>query len=113
MTETIKINHITKVEGHGRLHVQLDEDKVDFVQLEVFEGARYFEGFMRGRYYWEAPEITARICGICTQGHTIASLVAIEKAMKVKVSSQTQTLRELLLLGSIIQSHVLHLYFLA
>jgi len=113
MARTIKLDHIAKVEGHARLRVKIDKGKVKKVQLEVFEGARYFEGILKGRKFDEAHIITSRICGVCSQAHTIAAVKAIEDALGLKVSKQTNVLRELLLMGSIIQSHALHLYFLA
>ncbi len=113
MTTTIKLDHITKIEGHARLIVKVEEGRVKKAQLEVYEGARFFEGILKGRKYDEAHIITSRICGVCSQAHTIAALKAVEDAFRVQVSKQTHVLRELLLIGSIIQSHALHLYFLA
>jgi len=113
MTTTIKLDHITKIEGHARLIVKVDNGKVKKAQLEVYEGARFFEGILKGRKYDEANVITSRICGVCSQSHTIAALKAIEDALQIKVTKQTHMLRELLLIGSIIQSHALHLFFLS
>lgn len=110
---TIKLNHITKVEGHGKLTVNVDKGKVEDVKFQVFEGARYFEGLVKGRNYEEIPVITQRICGICSQSHNICALTAVEKALGIKVSKQTKLLREVLVNASVIMSHVLHLYFLA
>jgi len=109
---TIELDHITKIEGHAKLKLKIDGGKVKKCQLEVFEGARYFEGILRGRRYNEAPHLTSRICGVCSQAHLITALQAIENALVVEVSPQTKLLRELLLLGQIIQSHALHLYLL-
>jgi sulfhydrogenase subunit alpha len=109
----IVLDDITKIEGHAKLDVSLEGKEVKLVRLEVFEGARYFEALVRGRDFTEPPSITSRICGICSQAHSLASLQAIENALKVKVSKQTEELRNLLHLGSLIQSHALHLYFLA
>lgn len=113
MSKTINLNHIAKIEGHARLNVKIEGNKVEKCQLEVFEGARYFEAIVKGRRYDELPIITARICGICSQAHAITALQAIEAAFKIKPSQQTNTLRELLCNASIIQSHALHLYFMA
>ncbi|MGM5487927.1 MAG: Ni/Fe hydrogenase subunit alpha [Nanobdellota archaeon] len=109
----LTIDHITKVEGHGKLYINIDKGEVECVQMEIFEGARYFESLVKGRNYTEVPDITSRICGICSQSHLLCALYAIEDAMKIRISPQTQQLRELMMLGSLIQSHVLHLYFLA
>lgn len=113
MTKTISINHIAKIEGHARLNVKIEDNKVEKCQLEVFEGARYFEAIVKGRQYDELPIITARICGICSQAHAVTALQSIESAFGIKPSQQTKILRELLCNAAIIQSHVLHLYFLA
>jgi coenzyme F420-reducing hydrogenase alpha subunit len=112
-TVSIVLDHVTKIEGHARLDIRFEGSQAKLVRLDVFEGARYFEALAKGRSFADAPTITSRICGICSQAHTLASLQAVENALKVKVSRQTEQLRNLLHLGSLIQSHALHLYFLA
>jgi sulfhydrogenase subunit alpha len=109
----ISVEHIAKIEGHARLDIRMDGEEVKVTRLSVFEGARYYEALVRGRHFADAPVITSRICGICTQAHTLASLQAVEKALRVRVSRQTEQLRNLIHLGSLMQSHVLHLFFLA
>ena len=111
--DVIKIDHVTKIEGHAKLAVKIHNGEVTEVNMSADVGLRDFERFLEGRMYYEAPEITERICGICSQSHTIASLTAIEKALGLKVSKQTVTLRQIMLLASIFQSHILHMYFLA
>ncbi len=111
--KSITLNHITKVEGHGSLEVEIDNGKVIKCNLKSVEGARFFEGLVVGRYYNEVPEITSRICGICSCAHTIASIRAIENALNIKVTQQTKILREILTIGERIRSHATHLYFLA
>ena len=64
-TKTIKVNYLARVEGEGALHVQIADDQVSEVRLEIFEPPRFFEALLRGRSATEAPDITARICGIC------------------------------------------------
>jgi coenzyme F420-reducing hydrogenase alpha subunit len=110
---SIKIDNITKIEGHAKLSVKVHNGKVEAVHMAADVGLRAFERLLEGRMYNEAAEITERICGICSQSHTIAALSAVENAMGVKVTKQTKTLRHILLLASIMQSHVLHMYFLA
>lgn len=110
---TISIDHITKIEGHASLKLKIDKNQVKKCELEAIEGARFFEGLLPGRPYYEAHEITSRICGICSCSHTIAGLKAIENAMKVKVSKQSELLRELIIFGERIRSHATHLYFFA
>lgn len=109
----LSIEHIAKVEGHGKLYVNVNKGQVECVQMNIFEGARYFEGLVKNRDVSEVPSVVSRICGICSQSHLLCSQLAIEKALKVTPTKQTKELRELLMLASLMQSHVLHLYFLA
>jgi len=112
MARKINLNHITKIEGHAKLHIKIVKGEVKKVELKIFEGSRYFEGILKNKKYNDVNHIASRICGICSPVHGITSVQATEKAMGVKVSKQTEILRELLNIGGTIQSHVLHLYFL-
>jgi len=114
MSEKMKIDvhHITRVEGHGNIRVDLEEGKPDFVQWQVPEAPRFFEAMVVGREYHELATITSRICGICSVGHTLASLKATESAMGIKISDTTRKLRELLKHGETLQSHILHVGYL-
>ncbi|PIN70813.1 Ni/Fe hydrogenase subunit alpha, partial [Candidatus Woesearchaeota archaeon CG11_big_fil_rev_8_21_14_0_20_57_5] len=109
----ITLNHITKIEGHAKLNLGIDKGKVTVCELSATEGSRYFEGLVKGRQYFEATEMTSRICGICSCGHVIASISAIERAIGFSPSLGTMQLRRLLTLGERIRSHATHLYFLA
>ncbi|MFH1589440.1 MAG: Ni/Fe hydrogenase subunit alpha [archaeon] len=113
MSKKITLNHITKVEGHANLNVEIDGGKLIKCNLGAVEGARFFEGIVVGRRYDEIKEITSRICGICSVGHCMTSLKATEDAFGIKVTKQTQLLRELMTIGERIRSHATHLYFLA
>ena len=113
MAKEVKINHISKIEGHAKLHVVVDGNKIKKVKLKIFEGSRYFEGLLLGKNYSEVPYVTSRICGICSPAHSLCSTQAVEKALGIKVSEQTKLLRDVLMYGGHIQSHVMHLYFLA
>ncbi|MBU0472236.1 MAG: Ni/Fe hydrogenase subunit alpha [Nanoarchaeota archaeon] len=113
MSKKITLNHITKVEGHAKLSVEIDEGKLLKCELGAVEGARFFEGLVVGRKYDEIKEITSRICGICSVGHSMTSLKATENAFGLIVSPQTKLLRELMSIGERIRSHATHLYFLA
>jgi coenzyme F420-reducing hydrogenase alpha subunit len=104
---------MTKVEGHAILTLKITDGKVEDVHLRGIEGSRYFEGLLVHRAYNEASWISARICGICSCGHTIAAIKAMENALGVQASQQTEDLRVLLTLGERIRSHAAHLYFLA
>ncbi|HJX05812.1 MAG TPA: Ni/Fe hydrogenase subunit alpha [Candidatus Nanoarchaeia archaeon] len=110
---TINLNHICKVEGHGSLFVEIKGSKLTRCELKVVEGARFFEGLVKGKRYDDIQEITSRICGICSCAHTVSCLQAIENAMGIKVSEQTRRLRELLSIAERIRSHATHLYFLS
>ena len=108
----IHIEHVTRVEGHGNIVLNASNGKVEKVQWQVPEAPRFFESFVRGRPYNELSHLTSRICGICSIGHSLASLKATENAFGVKISEQTRLLRHLALHGETLQSHVLHLGYL-
>ncbi|MFH0853872.1 MAG: Ni/Fe hydrogenase subunit alpha [bacterium] len=107
----IKINEINKLEGHISFQAALDKGDVKMAKITVEEGARMIEGILIGRNYYEAPIITARICGICPVVHNLTSVKAIENALSMKVSSEIIALRKIMLAAQIAQSHILHLYF--
>ena len=109
----VNVDHVTRVEGHGNIVVNVKEGKIEECKWEVVEAPRFFEAFVRGRTYLEVAHITSRICGICSIGHTLCSLQATEAALGVKISEQTRLLRRILIQGENLQSHVLHSYFLA
>ena len=109
----LHVEHVTRVEGHGDIRLNVRDGKVEEVHLAITESPRFFEAMLRGRSYEEAAHITCRICGICSTGHTTASLRASEAALGVTPSEQTVKLRKLALHGEFLQSHVLHVYFLA
>ncbi len=113
MTREIVIDHLTKIEGHASLTLKIDKGEVLKCDLSSVEGSRYFEGIVRGRMYSEAPEMTSRICGICSCAHTLCSIFAMENALDLEVSEQTVKLRKLLNWGERIRSHATHLYFLS
>ncbi len=109
----IKLDHITKIEGHGSLIVKVENGEVREVQMKTEEGARFFEAFVRGRKFTEVPILTSPICGICSQAHVLASISAVERATGIEPSPQTLQLRELLNIGQFVQSHNVHTHFLA
>jgi sulfhydrogenase subunit alpha len=110
---TIVIEHLARVEGHGGITVELEGDAVTNVRFDVFEGARLLEPLVRGKRYDEVAPILSRICSICSVAHSLTSLKATESAFGVRVSPQTELLRELLYRGESIESHALHLFLLA
>jgi len=108
----IKIDPITRLEGHGEIRIKLSKGKVSSVQFNV-TSARFFEKFLEGRLAEDARIIAPRICGICPEPHHLASVKAVEDAWGVNPPPAAKKLRELLLLGKQISSHPLHLYVLA
>jgi len=108
----IHVKHLTRVEGHGNIIFNTKNGKVSNVIWEVDEAPRFFEAFVRGKSYHQLSHITSRICGICSIGHSLASLRATEAAMKVEISEQTELLRRLALHGENMQSHSLHVGYL-
>src|SRR5512146_828044 len=109
---TIKVPYLARVEGEGALFVKIKDGDVSDVRLEIFEPPRFFEAFLRGRKFSEAPDITARICGICPVAYQMSSVHAMEDALGVKVEGQLRALRRLLYCGEWIESHVLHIFML-
>ncbi|MCS7117071.1 MAG: Ni/Fe hydrogenase subunit alpha [Nitrososphaerales archaeon] len=104
---------VTQIEGHGRIHFEIVNDKVVEVRLEIHEGSRFFESFLRGRRADEVPQMVSRICGVCPVPHNHCAVQALEDAMGIEVSEQTRMLRRLTLSAEMIHDHALHLYILA
>ena len=113
MSKKITIDPVTRVEGHGNIVVNMKDGVLEKAHLSIVEPPRFFEAMMKGRSFHEAAIITSRICGICSLGHQMTSLVATEDALGLEISEQTSLLRKLLVHGSTLQSNVLHAYFLA
>ena len=109
----INVHHLTRVEGHGNITVTVRDGKLIEAQWAVVETPRFFEAMLRGKSHDLAPTLTSRICGICSIGHTLASLRAVERAMDVKIPKTAQLLRLLAKHGETMQSHGLHVFFLA
>lgn len=111
-SKTIKVNYLARVEGEGALWLKIAKDKVVDVKLKIYEPPRFFEAFLRGRSFREAPDITARICGICPVAYQMSSVHAMEDAFGVTVDGPLRDLRRLLYCGEWIESHTLHIYML-
>ncbi len=111
-SKTIRVDYLARVEGEGALYVKIKDNKVTDVKLKIFEPPRFFEAFLRGRSFTEAPDITARICGICPIAYQMSSCHAMEDACGVKVDGQLRALRRLIYCGEWIESHVLHVAML-
>lgn len=111
-TKTIKVDYLARVEGEGALYVKISGDKVTDVKLKIIEPPRFFEALLRGRMYSEAPDITARICGICPIAYQMSAVHAMEHALGVRVDGQLRSLRRLIYCGEWIESHILHVFML-
>src|ERR1051326_1842337 len=111
-TRTIKVDYLARVEGEGALLVKIKDGAVADVKLKIFEPPRFFEAFLRGRKFTEAPDITSRICGICPVAYQMSAVHAMEDACGVRVEGQLRALRRLLYCGEWIESHTLHIYML-
>jgi sulfhydrogenase subunit alpha len=111
-SRTVKVDYLARVEGEGGLTVKVKDNTVTDVKLRIFEPPRFFEAFLRGRLYSEAPDITARVCGICPIAYQMSAVHAMENAFGVKVDGQLRALRRLIYCGEWIESHALHVYLL-
>lgn len=111
-TKTIKVDYLTRVEGESTLTIKIKDNTVIDATLNIIEPPRFFEALLRGRLYSEAPDITARICGICPIAYQMSAVHAMEDALGVVVGGQLRALRRLLYCGEWIASHALHIFFL-
>ncbi len=109
----IDVHPVTRVEGHGRIIVDTEGKTIKKVEWNIPEAPRFFESMVVGRHFTEVATITSRICGICSISHTFSSLKATESALGMRISEQTDLLRRTLLWGEQLQSHILHIGYLA
>ena len=105
---SINVDYLARVEGEGSMKVKIRDGQVEIAEFGIFEPPRFYEAFMRGRLHTEAPDITARICGICPVAYQMSSAHAMEQVMGIQVGGQLRELRRLLYCGEWIESHVLH-----
>jgi coenzyme F420-reducing hydrogenase alpha subunit len=111
-TRTFKVAALSRVEGEGALNIAVTGDRIDHVELNIYEPPRFFEAFLRGREVREVPDIVARICGICPVAYQMSACHALEKALGIQVTPEIRRLRRLLYCGEWIESHALHVYLL-
>lgn len=108
----IKVEALARVEGEGALDVTVRNGAVTDLKFRIYEPPRFFEALLRGRVYSDAPDITARICGICPVAYLLGAAQAMEDALGVEVSPEVTALRRLIYTGEWIESHVLHVAML-
>jgi sulfhydrogenase subunit alpha len=112
-TRVIRTDYLARVEGEGAMYVRLDGRTVADVKLRIYEPPRFFEALLRGRAFTEAPDITARICGICPVAYQMSAVRAMEDACDVHIDDgPIRDLRRLIYCGEWIESHSLHVYML-
>ncbi|MEF8832637.1 MAG: Ni/Fe hydrogenase subunit alpha [Candidatus Thermoplasmatota archaeon] len=109
----VDVEYLTRVEGHGNIEVNAENGEIEKCEWQVVEAPRFFESLVVDRDWTELHHVTSRICGICSIGHTLTSLKATEDAMDIEVSDQDKKLRKLALHAENMQSHVLHVGYLA
>ena len=110
----IVINPVTRIEGHAKVTIRLDDKgKVDKARMHIVE-FRGFERFVQGRMYWEAPVIVQRLCGICPVSHLLCASKAMDMVAGVdKLTPTAEKMRRLLHFGQTYQSHALHFFYLS
>ncbi len=110
----VVIEPVTRVEGHGKVTILLDEqNRVHQVRLHIVE-FRGFEKFIQGRPYWEVPVLVQRLCGICPVSHHLAAAKAVDMLVGARtLTPPAEKLRRLLHFGQMLQSHALHFFHLA
>ena len=109
----VAIDPVSRVEGHGKVTILLDEhNKVHQVRLHIVE-FRGFEKFIQGRPYWEVPVMVQRLCGICPVSHHLAASKALDIIVGAKkLTPAAEKLRRLMHYGQMLQSHALHFFHL-
>ncbi len=110
---TVAVGALARVEGEGALHLRIEGGRVAELRLEIFEPPRFFEAFLRGRSVWELPDLVARICGICPVAYQMSAVHALESIAGVGIHPGVRALRRLYYAGEWIESHLLHMVFLA
>lgn len=110
--KTLRIDYLARIEGEASLTIEIAGEQVSEVRLGIFEPPRFFEAFLRGRAFREAPDLTSRVCGICPVAYMMSACHAMEDALGVRVTGPLRELRRLLYCGEWIESHALHVFLL-
>ncbi|MGB0747405.1 MAG: Ni/Fe hydrogenase subunit alpha [Magnetospiraceae bacterium] len=108
----IKVDALARVEGEGALSVRIADGEIKDVKFRIFEPPRFFEALLQGRHHTDAPDITARICGICPMAYIVGASQAMEDALGIEMPVDLEDLRRLIYCGEWIESHVLHAFLL-
>ena len=112
-SRTIQVNYLTRAEGEAALRIHMRDGELIDLRLEIFEPPRFFESFLRGRDAREAPDLTARICGICPVAYQMSTVHAFERLYDIAIDPAVRELRRLYYCGEWIESHALHIHMLA
>jgi coenzyme F420-reducing hydrogenase alpha subunit len=107
-TREIRTDYLARVEGEGAMLVRIRDGALEEVQFKIFEPPRFFEALLRGRQFTEAPDITARICGICPMAYITSACNAMEALCGIELTDEIRALRRLVYCGEWVESHVLH-----
>lgn len=113
MKKSIKIPILARVEGEGALELEIKNNKIDKLNLKIYEPPRLFEKFLEGREYNDVIDIVARICGICPVAYQMSAAHAIEDCFELKTSPWIRAMRRVFYCGEWIESHCIHIHFLA
>jgi len=113
MTITVDVRHLPRIEGHGNIFVRVADGRIEEARWDVVETPRFFEVMLKGKHFTSAGILAARVCGICSISHCLASVRAVERAFDAVVPPTAERLRLLAKHGETLQSHILHLFFLA
>ena len=108
----IQVEHIARVEGHGNIHIQIEDNQLKECSWQVVETPRFYEVMMKGLSVEMAPLLAARICGICSISHALVSARAAENALGIEIPETARKVRLLAKHAETLQSHTLHLFFL-
>lgn len=109
----IHVPVLARVEGEGALHLTIQDNRIEVLNLSIYEPPRLFEKLLEGREYHEVPDMVARICGICPVAYQMSAVTALEQIFNVQVSPAVQAMRRVFYCGEWIQSHALHIHLLA
>lgn len=109
---TVEVGYLARVEGEGSMRIVLRDGVLEEARFSIFEAPRFFESLLRGRKLDEAPDITARICGICPVAYQTSATQAMESALGIRLDDRLRALRRLMYCGEWIESHALHVFLL-